>query len=211
VRSPTPVVFAGISISHAKVRDLASADVRPPVRVGDLDLLRGNGTIVAIIDGELAPNAILSANEIERAIGRRLDLRGSSSVGALQAAEFRHRGMTGSGWVHRAFCTGWLTGTEEIAVLYDPRSFHALTVPLVTVRFWLKRFVRTGVITALRANVLMSAVKALRLQERTPQAVLMRLADSSIPEQMRKEINRITDPHYDIKARDALHLLRSLK
>jgi hypothetical protein len=205
------VVFAGISISHAKVRDLVLADVRPPVQEGDLDLLRGIGTIVAIIDGELAPNALLSAGEIKRAIGRGMDLRGSSSVGALRAAELRHRGMMGSGWVHRAFCTGWLTGTEEIAVLYDPRSFHPLTVPLVTVRFWLKRFVRTGVITALGAGAVMNAVKALRLQERTPQKVLMRLADTPIPEQMRKEINRITDSHYDIKARDALHLLRSLK
>jgi hypothetical protein len=154
---------------------------------------------------------LLSASEIERAIGRGLNLRGSSSVGALRAAELRHRGMMGSGWVHRAFCTGWLTGTEEIAVLYDPRSFHPLTIPLVTVRFWLKRFVRTGAITAPRANVVMGAVKALRLEERTPQAVLMRLADSPIPEPMRKEVNKITDPHYDIKARDALHLLRSLK
>jgi TfuA protein len=211
VRSSIPVVFAGISISHAKVRDLVLADVRPPVRVGDLDLLRGIGRIVAIIDGELAPDALLSASEIERAIGRGLDLRGSSSVGALRAAELRHRGMTGSGWVHRAFCTGWLIGTEEIAVLYDPRSFHPLTVPLVTVRFWLKRFMRTGAITAPGADAVMSAVKALRLQERTPQAVLTRLADTPIPEQVKKEINRITDPHYDIKARDALHLLRSLK
>ena len=148
MRSSMPVVFAGISISHAKVRDLVSADVRPPVREGDLDLLHVAGTIVAIIDGELAPNVLLPASEIERAIGRGLDLRGSSSVGALRAAELRHRGMRGSGWVHRAFSTGWLTGTEEIAVLYDPRSFHPLTVPLVTVRFWLKRFVRTGVIAA---------------------------------------------------------------
>ena len=157
MRSSIPVIFAGISISHAKVRDLVLADVRPPVRAGDLDLLRGIGRIVAIIDGELAPDALLSASEIERAIGRGLDLRGSSSVGALRAAELRHRGMTGSGWVHRAFCTGWLTGTEEIAVLYDPRSFHPLTVPLVTVRFWLTRFVRTGAITAPGADAFMSA------------------------------------------------------
>ena len=211
MRTSIPVVFAGISVSHAKVRDLVLADVRPPVREGDLDLIRGIGTTVAIIDGELAPNTFLSASEIERAIGRGLDLRGSSSVGALRAAELRHRSMMGSGWVYRAFCTGWFTGTEEIAVLYDPRSFHSLTVPLVTVRFWLKRFVKKDIIIALNANAVMSAVKALRLQERTPRGVLMRLADSPITEPMRKEINRITDSHYDIKARDALHLLRGLK
>jgi TfuA protein len=85
-----PVVFAGISVSHAKVHELVSADVRPSVREGDLDLIRGIRTTVAIIDGELAPNALLSVSEIERAIRRGLDLRGSSSVGALRAAELRH-------------------------------------------------------------------------------------------------------------------------
>ena len=70
---------------------------------------------------------------------------------------------------------------------------------------------KKDIITALNANAVMSAVKALRLQERTPRGVLMRLADSPITEPMRKEINRITDSHYDIKARDALHLLRGLK
>jgi hypothetical protein len=118
--------------------------------------------------------------------------------------------MTGSGWVYRAFCTGWLTGTEEIAVLYDPRSFRSLTIPLVTVRFWLKKFVRTRVITVSEAEVVLSAVKALRLAERTPQAVLMQLAESPIPEQMRDQMNEIAGPHYDIKERDAYHLLRTL-
>ena len=57
----------------------------------------------------------------------------------------------------------------------------------------------------------MSAMKTLRIEERTPQTMLTRLADNPIPVQMRKETNSITDPYYDIKARDALHLLRNLK
>ena len=210
MRSAIPVIFAGISISHAKVRDLLPADIRPPVRRGDLDQLRGPATTVVIIDGELDPSALLSACEIERAIARGLDLRGASSVGAFRAAELRHRGMTGSGWVYRAFCTGRLTGTEEIAVLYDPRSFRPLTVPLVTVRFWLRRFVRTRVIAAPEAGAVMDDVKTLRLEDRTPQAVLRRLAESSLPEPMKEKIEAIRSPRYDIKARDAHRLLRTL-
>src|SRR5690242_15813125 len=114
MRSSIPVVFTGISISHAEVRDFVRADVRPPVRGGDLDELRDAETTVVIIDGELDSSALLLADEIERAIARGMDLRGSSSVGALRAAELCHRGMKGSGWVYRAFWTGWLTGTDEI-------------------------------------------------------------------------------------------------
>lgn len=210
MHSSIPVVFAGISISHARVRNLLQADIRPPIRRGDLDQLCGVTTTVIIIDGELDQNAVLLADEIERAITRGLDLRGTSSLGALRAAELRHRRMTGSGWVYRAFCTGWLTGTEEIAVLYNRQSFCPLTMPLVTVRFWLKKFVRTRVITVSEAEVVMTAVKALRLTERTTQAVLMRLAESPIPEKMRDQMKEITGPYYDIKARDARHLLRTL-
>src|SRR5688572_16844442 len=134
MQSSKPVVFAGISVSHAQVRALGVAECRPPIKAGDLDELAARGRTVLIIDGELAPGAALSIDEIVRAIARGFDIRGASSVGALRAAELGERGMRGSGWVYEAFRRGRIAGTEEIAVLYDPRSFRPLTIPLVTVR-----------------------------------------------------------------------------
>ena len=205
-----PVVFAGISLSHAAVRDIVTADTRPPIRAGDLDLLHGAGGTVLVIDGELGSEALVSAEEIERAIARGLDVWGASSVGALRAAGLRGRGMHGSGWVYRAFCSGRLAGTDEIAVLYDPRTFRPLTVPLVTVRYWLDHFVNQRVITALQAEEVMEAAKTLPVDRRTPRSVLRRIAATPIPEPMRRQMHELITPACDIKARDAHHLLHSL-
>ena len=145
MRPLRPVVFAGVSLSHAEIRELVDAECRPPIRTGDLDRLRGAQRTIVIIDGELAGDEVISVDEIERAISRGFDVRGASSVGALRAAEFHERGMRGCGWIYQAFRDGRIFGTEEIAVLYDPQSLCPLTIPLVTVRFWLDHFVGRGV------------------------------------------------------------------
>jgi hypothetical protein len=33
------VVFAGVSLSHAEIRDLVDVECRPPIKTGDLDRL----------------------------------------------------------------------------------------------------------------------------------------------------------------------------
>ena len=75
MRPLRPVVFAGVSLSHAEIRDLLDAECRPPIRTGDLDRLRGAQRTIVIIDGELAGDAVISVDEIERAISRGFDVR----------------------------------------------------------------------------------------------------------------------------------------
>jgi len=210
MRSCRPVVFAGVSLSHAEIRELVDAECRPPIRTGDLDRLRGAQRTIVIIDGELAGDAVISVDEIERAISRGFDVRGASSVGALRAAEFHERGMRGCGWVYQAFRDGRIFGTEEIAVLYDPQSLCPLTIPLVTVRFWLDHFVGRGVIGNREVDCAMSALKAVGLGSRTENEIAMRLAGMSIAEGIGGEKNTFTHPIYDIEAHDARYLLRSL-
>jgi TfuA protein len=205
-----PVVFAGVSLSHAEVRDLADAECRPPIKAGDLDRLRGAQSTIVIIDGELAGDAVLPVDELERAISRGFNIRGASSVGALRAAEFHERGMRGSGWVYRAFRDGRILGTEEIAVLYDPLSLSPLTIPLVTVRFWLGHFVSRGVIGNREVDYAISALKAVGLKNRTQKGIAMQLAGMPIAEEVEEEKNAFTHPIYDIKAHDARCLLRCL-
>ena len=125
-----PIVFAGITINPVEVTATVAAETRPPVKRGDLDRL-GSGTVVAIIEGELSENAAVPINEIRRALDRGVKISGAASVGALCAYEARTEGMTGIGWVYDAYCTGRITGTDEIAVLYDPISFGPLTIPLL--------------------------------------------------------------------------------
>jgi TfuA protein len=210
MRSLKPVVFAGISVSHAQVQALAVAECRPPIKAGDLDKLAAARRTVVIIDGELAPGAVLSADEIVRALARGFDIRGASSVGALRAGELRKQGMRGSGWVYEAFRRGRIAGTQEIAVLYDPRSFRPLTMPLVTVRFWLDAFVSRGAIAGMDADKAMDALADVELEGRTCSSLWRRLAETPIAPRIRGERDTLTCPRYDVKANDALNLLRSL-
>ena len=205
-----PVVFAGITLSHAEIRAaLGTAEVRPPVRWGDLDQL-DDGRIVSIIDGELHGAALLPADEIRRAIARGIDVRGASSLGALRAAELRHEGMRGIGWVYDAFCTGRIRGIDEIAVIYDPYSYRPLTVPLVNVRFCLDGLVSRRAITAGEAAVAMKALRSITLEERDPGTVVMRLTEIAGRRRISALLERIRGQQFDIKAMDAQLLLNDL-
>src|ERR1700756_5060007 len=133
-----PIVFAGLSISRKEAVSLIPVDLRPPIKRGDLDRL-SDGSVVAIIDGEITEETAVPINEIRRALRRGIKICGAASVGALRAYETRVEGMVGLGWVYEAYCSGRISGTDEIAVLYEPDSYRLLTTPLVNVRFCLER------------------------------------------------------------------------
>ena len=204
-----PVVFAGLSLSHAEAGAFGSAEIRPPVKRGDLDALE-SGRVVAIIDGELDPVTMLTIDEIRRAIDRGMKVRGAASIGALRAFETRDNGMEGVGWVYDAYCTGRIVGTDEIAVVYEPLSRRPLTVPLVNVRFCLDRLVSGGSITVAEADAAMSTLKSLRVEERGRRGVLLRLAHVFGSARVKAALRLAAELDSNIKKRDAFHLLRTL-
>jgi TfuA protein len=87
---------------------------------------------------------MLQPDEILRAIARGVDVRGSSSIGALRAAELHGCGMAGVGWVYDSYRANRIAGLDEIAVIYDPQSYRPLTIPLVNIRFCLDRLVESN-------------------------------------------------------------------
>ena len=93
---PPPIVFTGLSISREEAMRFVPADVRPPVKRGDLDRL-SDGSVVAIIDGEITPETAVPIDEIRRALRRGIKISGAASVGALRAYETRARGHGGAG------------------------------------------------------------------------------------------------------------------
>jgi hypothetical protein len=196
LRTPLPVIFAGLSISLAHARRLLPGVARGPVRAGDLDLF-GPGQVVVIIDGDLAPEAQISPEEIGHAVGRGVRVFGAASVGAWRAA-CPVTGMKGFGWVYEAYCRGAMIGPDEIAVLYDPLSLRALTVPLVSVRFHLETEVVSGTVPARVAGDALSAIKQLPLTKRNSGTLARTFEDiTGIP----------PPPLVDIKAEDARGVL----
>jgi hypothetical protein len=173
--TPLPAIFAGVSLSPAQARRLLPGVARGPVRAGDLDVF-GPGQVVVIIDGDLAPETLISPEEIGHAVKRGVRVFGAASVGAWRAAD-PATGVKGFGWVYEAYRRGALIGPDEIAVLYEPLSMRSLTVPLVSVRFHLEAEVVSGTIPARTAGAALSAVKQLPLTKRDSGTLARTLAD----------------------------------
>lgn len=185
------------------------ADVRPPVKRGDLDRL-SEGSVVAIIDGEITPKTAVPIDEIRRALRRGIKISGAASVGALRAYEMRAEGMVGVGWVYEAYCSGRIAGPEEIAVLYDPYYFRALTIPLVNVRFCLEDLCRRYLLSATEAAYAMTSLKELELEKRDRRTILLRLAGLIGRSRAKELLRTLRVAAVDVKRSDAFELLRTL-
>lgn len=203
-----PVVFTGLSLSQEEARTLLAADVRPPVKRGDLDQL-SDETVAAIIDGELGGDSAVPIDEIRRALRRGVKISGAAS-GALRAYEAREDGMVGLGWVYRAYCTGRIWGMDEIAVIYDPDSYRSLTIPLVNVRFCLERLTTRRGISAEEAEHAMASLKQLSIGKRDRRSIVLHLAGLLGRERVRKMLKLVRPAEDDVKKSDAYELLRIL-
>lgn len=178
----------------------ADADYRPPVRQGSLSDV-APGTLVAIIDGELPPDALLPDSEIRTALDRGIILYGAASVGAYHASTFTNQGMRGFGWVYQQYRLGTLSSFDEIAVLYDPFSLEALSIPLVNVRFWLQELVAASNITPEELQHALAQLRLLPLCDRDVLGI-KRCLTQTLGFEMRKTLDAISK-FPDIKATDA--------
>jgi hypothetical protein len=160
------VVFVGPSLPE--LVGCASAAVRPPIRRGDLPAVVSAGArTVAIIDGEFGQSRAVSAFEIRAALAAGVALWGASSIGALRAVECARAGMRGVGWVFDGFRTGALAADDEVALLFDPRTRRAVTVPLVDVRWVLEVLVRDGEVTEAAAAAAVALAAVIPYQDRS--------------------------------------------
>ncbi len=160
-----PIIFAGPSIGSDRIRRIVpDVDLRPPVRRGDLDDI-GGGAIVGIIDGLFHQNLAVSPGEVRDAISRGATVLGAASMGALRAAEVP--AVIGIGRIFEMYHAGVIERDDEVAVLVDPDSYRALSVPMVNVRFAVERLVRTGTVGAADGAEIIDAALRLHYTERT--------------------------------------------
>lgn len=120
-------VFLGPTLSHRAAREiLGDATYLPPASMGDVyDVLKLNPSTIAIIDGYFDQTPSVWHKEILLALSRGVRVLGSSSMGALRAAELHVFGMEGVGAIFEAFRDGVLNDDDEVAVVHgDASSGH---------------------------------------------------------------------------------------
>ncbi|HEX8093539.1 TfuA-like protein [Jatrophihabitans sp.] len=168
-------VFIGPSLPKDEVRQvLPAATILPPVRHGDLlGLDPEPGDRVLIIDGLFLQAAPVRHKEILMVLERGVTVAGSSSMGALRAAELWRYGMRGVGEVFRLYRDEVVTGDDEVAIIHcsAEEEYRALSEPLVSIRVVLREAVRAGVLTEADSASLLSIAQRIPFRSRSLRAL----------------------------------------
>lgn len=171
----TDVVFTGPTLPAAEVAAmLPGATVLAPVRHGDLlrlDLTAGDR--VFIIDGVFWQTASVRHREILHLLRLGVIVSGSSSMGALRAAELHPFGMRGFGEIFRLYRDGVVDGDDEVAVAHGTAEdgYRAYSDPLVSIRISLRAATAAGVIRVDDAEALLDLARAMPFRARSFRAL----------------------------------------
>lgn len=198
-----PVVFTGLSLPHSEVDERVEA--LPPVARGDIDRLLARDeppTAIGIVDGSFLQGLMLSPKEVLRALDSGVAVLGSSSLGALRAAELDRYGMRGIGRIYRMYRDGEIEADDEVAVTFDPDTHRPLSEPLVNIRIALETAHREGTVSAETKDLVLRTAKDLYFPDRTYRRLLHELGPA-VPQDL-------FDNAPDTKRDDARLLLEEL-
>jgi hypothetical protein len=162
------IVFLGPSLDVDSARVILPVEYRPPAKRGDLLRAAEDGAaVIGLIDGVFHQESAVAHREILAAIKKGVRVIGSSSMGALRAAEMDTLGMTGIGEVYRMYKTGELVSDDEVALVFDPVSGYSLSEPLVNIRFTLRKARDSGIISGEEHEALLAAARSVFYPQRT--------------------------------------------
>jgi hypothetical protein len=159
VQSPQRLcVFAGPSLPEGARVVAPGVTYAPPAARGDVERAAETFDAVLLIDGvfhhELAP----TPKEVYRA-ARRVSFYGAASMGALRAVECQAYGALPLGAIARWYASGTIDGDDEVAVAMDPRTYAALSVPSVNVRYVARLACRRGILDGAEAQAWIHAAR----------------------------------------------------
>jgi hypothetical protein len=170
---PKIIVFLGPSLDVASAEQILPAEYRPPAKRGDIIAAAREGAeIIGLIDGVFHQESAVAHREILTALKNGIQVVGSSSMGALRAAEMDTLGMVGIGEIYRMYKSGELESDDEVALVFDPVSGMSLSEPLINIRFTLKRAREIGIIDAAVHDTLLASARSLFYPKRTFRAII---------------------------------------
>ncbi|SON60354.1 hypothetical protein MSIMFI_01848 [Mycobacterium simulans] len=204
------VVTAGPTISVADIRAIApNAEVLPPISFGEaLGYGLQPGDTLLIVDGLFYQRPSVRHKELLTLIDDGVRVVGSSSMGALRAAELHPFGMEGYGWVFEAYRDGILDADDEVGMVHgDPEDGYPVFVDaLVNIRHTVARAVESGVLPAPLANQLIETARRTPFTMRTWD----RLLNAVGMPRSRDLTNQLQSLRVDIKHADAVLALQQV-
>ncbi|MBK8084899.1 MAG: antibiotic resistance protein [Devosia sp.] len=199
------VLFAGPTL-FGVAPDLSGISLRPPARLGDIAraVLEG-ATAIGLVDGYFDAVAAPWHKEILYALASGATLLGSSSMGALRAAECAPYGMRPVGAIALAYADGSLDDDAAVALCHGPAElgYPPLTEPLVNVTATLARLLAMGLLTQAEHGRLAERAQQLNFRDRTDEALLADAGAATLAAYRQYRVDR--------KAGDALQLIEALR
>lgn len=210
------VVFLGPSLPRAAAEELLPGAIYlPPVAQADvlsaIDLYQPR--VIAIIDGVFGQDLAVWHKEILTALERGVVVCGSSSMGALRAAEMDHLGMVGIGDVYEAYRDGVLVDEDEVALAFvlDAEDYKNLSMPMVNVRATLRAAVDRGALDPAVASAVVDTAKSVYYPDRSVPAIAERLAnDDKLAPATAAVKDALANAYVDVKGADAAKLLSAI-
>jgi len=203
------IIFCGPSISHVEVKGiLPGVQVCPPIKRGDLKPEAGK--VYGIIDGFFHGSLTVSPQEISKALKAGSKVWGSSSMGALRAAECDRIGMIGVGKIYEKYKSGQWQEDDEVALAVENLNPEApaLSESLADIRF----FLENEKLNESVSQLIIENLKAVFFAQRNFQSALETLAASGkIPESLCQELSVKFSRAPKQKHLDAKELLRKIK
>ncbi|MCP4316190.1 MAG: antibiotic resistance protein [Hyphomicrobiales bacterium] len=208
------IVFAGPSLAGEPLQDQHDLELRPPVKQGDLYLATlDRPSAIGIIDGVFDGVPSVWHKEILWALAHGIPVYGSSSMGALRAAELDSFGMIGVGTIYQAYRDGVFEDDDEVALQHGPAEmgYAPLTLPMVNVRATVAEAVSADILRRDEGDAVTAAAKAIFFKRRTWDAVF---ASPAAPAKKAAgdadRFDWLENNTVDQKKRDALSLLEQL-
>jgi hypothetical protein len=205
-----PIVFVGPSL-FGVAKNVEQFDFAPPAACGDIyKAVRRGRKRIGLIDGIFETGPAVWHKEILFALSQGCQVLGSSSMGALRAAECHHFGMQGIGNIFEDYASARRTSDADVALLYGPAEtdFLPLSVPQVDVEATIGDILSNGLILQQMASEIVTASRAIFYKERTWPKIIECLSD---PPAKEIEWSAYLANHFiSQKKEDALLLLRTI-
>lgn len=197
-------VFLGPSLPAAeRIVHPALTYVNPAAR-GDVERASREFDAVLLIDGVFHQDLAPSPKEVFAATQRCI-VFGAASMGALRAAECFPYGMVPLGIIARWYMRGVVDGDDEVAVLVDPHTQTALTVPMVNVRYALRIARRRRLLNQAQCEAVYAGARGVYYMDRGWDDIF-----ALVPQRAQNDFRALAHENADLKRHDALFALRSV-
>ena len=208
---PCPtVVFSGPTVTRDEVLEhLPGAMVLPPAGCGDvLRACRLKPKRILMIDGFFQFRPAPWHKEILAALEWGVEVWGSSSMGALRAAELWQFGMEGHGLIFEQYKDGTLEGDDEVTIRHaGPESeYQQESDALCDVRCTLARAVEEDLVDPDDASSIIEAVRSDFFPTRSLDRTLATM-DGLAPETRKRLEDWLPTGYVRQKHRDAIEML----